>query len=80
MSCTVLIFLALPSVTSTTFSIFNCTEVFNDGDKYLISDLNIKCWEGEHNSFGYTFGIPSALIWMTGVPLVMFIILYKKRI
>jgi len=75
----VLIFVVLPPITSFTFAIYNCIEVFNDGSKYLAIDVNYMCWEGDHNYYALNIGIPSVLFWIIGLPVLSFIILFKKR-
>lgn len=40
-SIIIIIFIALPTITSITFSIYNCIEIFNDGDTYLAIDMDI---------------------------------------
>jgi hypothetical protein len=73
------VFCFLPTITSITFAIFNCVDIFNDGDKYLAVDLDIKCWEGEHDYYAKRFGIPIMLIWVMGAPLLALFILFRKR-
>jgi hypothetical protein len=40
-SVIIVIFISLPTITSITFSIYNCIEIFNDGDTYLAIDMDI---------------------------------------
>lgn len=40
-SIIIIIFIALPTITSITFSIYNCIEIFNDGDTFLAVDMDI---------------------------------------
>ena len=40
-SIIIVIFISLPPITSITFAIFNCVEIFNDGDTFLALDMNI---------------------------------------
>lgn len=48
MSVIILIFMTLPSVTTITFAIYNCVDVFGDGDTYLAVDMSLQCWAGDH--------------------------------
>jgi len=41
MSVIILIFMTLPSVTTITFGIYNCIDIFGDGQTYLAIDLGI---------------------------------------
>jgi ABC-type phosphate transport system permease subunit len=41
MSIIILIFMTLPTVTSITFAIYNCVDVFNDGNTYLALDVSM---------------------------------------
>eukprot|EP00347_Sterkiella_histriomuscorum_P014593 403360292 len=76
----ILIFMAMPSITTISFSVLNCQEIFNDGDKYFVSDLNIKCWEGLHNQYAKFVGIPIIVIWVVGLPIITLATLIKNRI
>lgn len=40
-SIIIVVFISLPPITSITFAIFNCIEIFNDGDTFLALDMNI---------------------------------------
>jgi hypothetical protein len=42
----IITFIAYPTITSLTFSLFNCTEV--DGNLYLKRDLSVECWTKSH--------------------------------
>eukprot|EP00347_Sterkiella_histriomuscorum_P008676 403344182 len=79
-STIILIFLAMPSITSHSFSILNCQDIFNDGDRYMNSDLSIKCWEGDHIYYALLIGIPIIVIWVIGMPLLSLFILIKHKI
>ena len=78
----IIIFISLPSITNLTFSIFNCIDIFNDGDTYLAEDMSIKCWDGTHGYYAKSFGIPIILVWVIGFPTIAFFILLfnKKRL
>jgi hypothetical protein len=41
MSVTILIFMTLPAVTTITFAIYNCVDVFDDGTTYLALDVGL---------------------------------------
>jgi hypothetical protein len=79
MSIIILIFMTLPTVTSITFAIYNCVDVFNDGSTYLALDVSLQCWTGDHNFYAQNLGIPIIIIWIVGLPLVAWFILFRKR-
>ena len=78
-SITIFVFVCIPPITTLTFEIFNCQDIFNNGQKYLIVDLDIQCWVGDHNLYAKLFGIPCLIIWVIGVPFFTFFMLYKKK-
>lgn len=69
----------MPPVTSTSFSIFNCRDIFNDGDTYLTKDNDIKCWDGDHAFYANYIGIPTVLVWIIGLPAVALAVLFRVR-
>ena len=75
----VLMFVVLPPITSITFSIYNCINVYDDGSKYLAIDVNNECWTGDHKFYALNIGVPSIACWIVGLPLIAFIVLFKKR-
>ena len=80
MSVIIIIFMTLPSVTSITFSVYNCVNVFNDNNTYLAIDLSEECWVGNHAYYAKEIGIPIIIIWIVGLPLVaLAILIYHKK-
>ena len=77
MSVTILIFMTLPAVTTITFAIYNCVDVFEDGKTYLALDVNLQCWTGDHNFYARNIGIPIIVIWVVGLPLAALVILCR---
>ena len=78
-SVIIIIFMSLPPITSITFAIYNCVDIFNDGDSYLALDMDIQCWEDNHSYYAKSFGVPIVLIWVLGLPLMALVILFIKR-
>lgn len=72
-SITILIFITLPSISSITLSIYNCIDIFKDGHSYLAVDMNLMCWEGEHNYYARNLGIPIIILWVIGLPFIAFV-------
>jgi len=79
MSVIILIFMTLPAVTTITFAIYNCVDVFSDGNTYLALDVSLECWTGNHNFYAKNLGIPIISLWIVGLPIVAWFILFRKR-
>lgn len=56
---------------------FTCRTV--DGVSYLKPDMSIVCWSEEHIEVLLRYTAPILLIWVIGFPLLIFVILCKKR-
>lgn len=78
-SIIVLIFIALPPISTITMSIYNCVDIFADGNSFLAVDMSIKCWEGEQSKYAKRFGVPVIIIWIVGFPVFALILLFKNR-
>ncbi len=72
-------FLMLPTVINNSIRMLNCKDIFENGDTYLLADLDEKCWAGDHRFYTSLFAIPSIIFIVIGLPLIMILILYKKR-
>ena len=69
-SMIVSMFLLHPILAYYAFSLFSCYDV---GDQsYLLSDMEVECWMGEHSSKALGIGIPILLIWIIGAPVFAF--------
>lgn len=79
-SVIVMVFMAMPSITSISFAVLNCKDIFNDGDKYLIADMSIKCWEGEHAYYAYYIALPIICLWVILIPILVLVVLTQNRI
>jgi len=75
----VLQFIVLPTVTSYTFKLYNCTDPYKQGDSYLAYDVDIQCWEGDHNYYALKVGIPSIVFWIVGLPALAMATLFVYR-
>ena len=58
--------------------LFFCVEIDN-GDKWLQQDLDIRCWDSTHIKWSLAIGIPSIILWILGIPLLGFYMLYRNR-
>lgn len=78
----IIIYILYPRIASLTFSLFNCTAILDEqGNEtaFLTSDLSIQCWTQSHYYYAFIIGIPFTVFYIVGFPLLIFLILYKKR-
>jgi hypothetical protein len=74
----VLLFMIHPNVVKSMFSAFSCLEV-DPGELWLRTDLETRCWTGDHNKFSFSVALPGLLVWGVGIPLVALYLLMKRR-
>jgi len=73
------ILLLFPGLSTKLFSMFNCRMFDGIDDKYLlVQDYAIDCNQGEHVSYS-VIAVVFLILFIVGVPLVMFILLYCNR-
>jgi hypothetical protein len=77
-STVILLYLFYPSACKNTFQILACTEVGPD-QWYLSADLQQECFRGTHLSMIIALCLPQMLLYVAGLPLVAFTVLYKNR-
>ncbi|GMH98757.1 hypothetical protein TrVE_jg2081 [Triparma verrucosa] len=73
-----LTFIVLPSVSIKIFSTFACQRFDGDYGSYLKADFSINCNSDEHKAF-QTYAALMILLFPIGVPVMYFVLLYKKR-
>ena len=80
-AATVLILLEQPTIIGVLCSYMSCDQLDPYvQDAYFVKDYNnIQCYTSEYNSFKYKAIVPALLFWGVLVPLVIFLILCKKR-
>jgi hypothetical protein len=73
----VVLFLVHPDIATIMFSSFNCILV---DDNYRMKD-NVRsiCYQGEHLFFMSAVAFPSIAVWVLGIPLFAFIVLFKNK-
>ena len=73
----VVLFLVHPDIAKIMFSSFNCMQV---DDKYRMKD-NIRsvCYQGEHLFYMSAVALPSIGVWVLGIPLFAFLVLFKNK-
>jgi hypothetical protein len=79
-----LTYLVLPSVSTTIFQTFLCTNVDPRGedndasDSYLIADMSISC-NSPYYYKGVVYAVAMLLVYVVGIPLMYFVVLYYNR-
>jgi hypothetical protein len=79
-----LTYLVLPSVSTTIFQTFLCTNVDPRGedsdasDSYLIADMSISCTSSYYYK-GVVYAVAMLLVYVVGIPLMYFLLLYYNR-
>jgi len=73
----VVLFLVHPDIAKIMFSSFNCIKV---DDNYRMKD-NVRsiCYQGEHLFFMSAVAFPSIAVWVLGIPLFAFLVLFKNK-
>jgi len=77
-TCVILFFLSHPSIVKVAFSIYSCTEV-DPQELWVSTQMNIRCWQGEHMEYALTVALPSILIWGIGVPALCLLVITSER-
>ena len=73
----ILFFLIHPILIKSMFSAFSCQEI-DEGELWLVVNLEIKCWEEEHLFYALIVALPSIVVWGIGVPAFCLLLLFKK--
>ena len=80
----IFLFLIHPTVTSETLKLFksvpltlSCVNI--GGTLRLKEELEEVCWEGQHLVFALSTGVLGVLLWVVGVPLCVWLLLYDER-
>lgn len=60
------------------FSVFSCIEV-EDGEFWLISEVDIRCWQDEHLLYAFAIAVPGLVAWGLGIPAVALLFIYRNR-
>ena len=75
-SIVALVYLIYPTLCSTTFSLFACRDVCDDGN-FLSAAMEEPCWSGRHLDFVLGLGVPMFLVFVAGLPLVATFMVYR---
>ena len=78
LSVVVVLYLLHPGITFTSFGLFNCREL-DEGEFYLVKDLQVRCWKSQHYKYAFGLGVPMLLFWVVGIPVLGFLVLYQNK-
>jgi len=67
----------LIQIFTTNLSILSCLEV--EGRKWLLTDMRIECWTGEHLRSVLMYTLPSLIVWCIALPLILIIAIVRER-
>jgi len=78
--CSVIVLLLSmqPIVLQSSLQLFPCVEV-EPGSLWLLHDMRVACWEGEHRIFAFGVALPAMVIWCICTPLFFWALLYRQR-
>ncbi|CAG9318584.1 unnamed protein product [Blepharisma stoltei] len=77
-TCIILLFLIHPNIVKTMFASMNCTEI-NDGEYWLETDLDIRCWDHDHIFYVLVVSLPSIVIWGIIMPTICLVNLIRNK-
>jgi hypothetical protein len=73
----VVLFLIHPDIAKSMFLTFNCVEI--DGVYRMKENVRSICYQGEHLFFISAVAFPAIGLWVFGIPLFAFLVLYKNK-
>jgi hypothetical protein len=74
----ILFFLIHPNLIRSNFAYFSCTEILS-GEFWLNENLDIRCFDHNHNSFAVSIVLPSLVTWGLLVPSLVLLYLTRQR-
>jgi len=77
-SVIIVFFLLHPTITRNAFSQFDCMTI-DSGERWLVSNLTVKCWEGSHTTVALTLALPSLVLWVFGLPALTLLYLATRK-
>ena len=75
----VLLYFFWPSLLSSTFQLFSCRSIGNDGTLYLMADFEEPCFVGRHLWMASIVGVGQILLYALGLPLLVFVFLSRHK-
>ena len=67
-----------PGLATKIFNVFNCKIINGIGGKVLAADFAIKCYEEKHSIY-LIVAVAFLLVYILGIPLAMFVVLWRNR-
>ena len=74
---TTVLYLLYPTLCKNTFGLFDCKII--GGQAYLKVDLEEKCYQGRHQTIMVVLGVGQLIVYVVGLPLVVFFFLHRNR-
>jgi hypothetical protein len=80
LSIWVILFFLQPTLSTQTLKLFACRQLGRDPGlgSFLLADLTIECYKGEHSIWSGVLGVPCLLLFVFGIPVSAFILLCKS--
>ena len=79
---TVVMFMIHPNITRQFFMVLSCKSIGGTADpgaKFMLGDLSEPCYSSYHVLFILVLGVPMLILWVIGIPLFTWGILYRNR-
>lgn len=76
-SIVAIFFLFHPMITKRSLQLFSCFNI--EGESWLSDDLNVRCWEGDHETYVMYASIPSIAVWIVSFPLICLVFLLSNK-
>lgn len=78
--CSVIVLLLSmqPIVLQSSLQVYPCVEV-EPGSLWLLHDMRIACWQGDHSAYALGVALPAILVWCVATPLLFWALLYRQR-
>ena len=73
------LFIFYSSINLACLSLINCVNIDDTNDIYLVKSPNMKCWQNEHLTLFFAFGVVAFLIVSVGFPLFLWVIIYESK-
>ena len=80
-SCLILVIYSFyPKLVYNAFSLLKCISLDDTNKLFLEINPNIQCWENDHVKYILSIFLPNLLIYCLGWPLLLFLMLYRKKL
>ena len=78
--CSVIVLLLSmqPIVLQAALQLYPCVEV-EPGSLWLLHDMRIACWQGDHLTYAFALALPAILVWCVATPLLFWALLFRQR-